>query len=284
MQSMQTIYPPLDKKRSEIRLVEILSIDGDEKVQCRLSISSLEDNPTFTALSYVWGDPKVTEDIMLNDELFPGTTNLGAALKYVKAHWCSSFPDRSPGHFRLWVDAICINQKDQNERSSQVDLMREIYSKAELVLSWLGHGIDEIDIAFEALKAIAKETGELGSEEAGDEWLKSYPTWWAKPAEIWDAIRSFFRLPYWHRVWVFQELVLGNHILFLHGSTTLTYEDLNGATSWLSLIQILIGSGRIKKPSFLSREIWILLSVNVFSIAAPVRVNIYKKRELEDDP
>jgi Tetratricopeptide repeat/Heterokaryon incompatibility protein (HET) len=101
IQSMQTIYQSLDERRSQIRLVEILSNDGDEKVQCRLSILSLEDNPTFTALSYVWGDPKVTEDIMFNNELFPVTTNLGAALKYFKAHWCSNFPDQSPGLFRL---------------------------------------------------------------------------------------------------------------------------------------------------------------------------------------
>jgi hypothetical protein len=112
MQSIQALYQPLDESRSEIRLLEVLSSAGDGGVKCRLSVSSLEGNPTFTALSYVWGDPGVTEDIILNDEVFPVTKNLSAALKYIKAHWCSYFPDRSPSLFRLWVDAICINQKD----------------------------------------------------------------------------------------------------------------------------------------------------------------------------
>ncbi|PMD18652.1 HET-domain-containing protein, partial [Hyaloscypha hepaticicola] len=186
----QTMYQPLDKWRFEIRLIEILSHDDDEMVQCRLSISSLEDNPEFTALSYVWGSPKFTEDIVLNDQRFPVTVNLATALKYVKAHWRKNFPDRDPRLFRLWVDAICINQKDPDERSSQVELMRDVYSKTELVLSWLGHGVDEIDIAFDALKTIAKETMELTTEYNGV---------------------GFLRLPYWRRIWIFQELVLGKH-------------------------------------------------------------------------
>ncbi|PMD61064.1 HET-domain-containing protein, partial [Hyaloscypha bicolor E] len=194
---MQTIYQPLDQRRSQIRLIEIISIGGSEKVKCKLSVSSLEDNVEFAALSYVWGDPKVTKDIILNNEIFPVTTNLAAALKHVKAHWCNAFPDRNPGLFRIWADAICINQKDPEERSSQVNLMRDIYAKAELVLSWLGHRIDEIDVALKALKTIAKETRELSSPEA-------------RP---WKATRNFFGLPYWQRVWIFQELVLGKRIL-----------------------------------------------------------------------
>ena len=86
MQSIQAIYTPLYESRSEIRLVELLSDNGNDAIKCRLSISSLEDNPEFTALSYVWGDPEVTEDIFLNDKVFPVTTNLAAALKYVETH------------------------------------------------------------------------------------------------------------------------------------------------------------------------------------------------------
>lgn len=123
MQSIQTIYQSLNASRSEIRLVEILSDDGDNEIKCTSSISSLKDNPEFRALSYVWGDPKVTKDIILDDEIFPVTTNLAAALKYVKTHWCSNSRGRSPALFRLWVDAICINQKDWDERSSQVGFM-----------------------------------------------------------------------------------------------------------------------------------------------------------------
>jgi hypothetical protein len=144
------------------------------------------------------------------------------------------------------------NQKDPDERSSQVNLMREIYSKAELVLSWLGHGIDEIDIAFDTLKTIAKETRELGTEDAGAEWLKSYPTWWNESVRIWESIQTLLRHPYWHRVWILQELVLGKHILFVHGYAALSYEDLARAGNWFQYTEILICGGKIEKPSISS--------------------------------
>ena len=282
-QSMQTMYQPLDERRSEIRLLEILSDDGDEIVQSRLSTSSLEDNPKFTALSYVWGNPKITEDILLNDELFPATVNLATALKYVKGHWCKNFPDRDPRLLRLWVDAICINQKDPNERNSQVDLMRDIYSKAELVLSWLGHGIDEADIALHTLRTIAREIRELGTEDAGVEWLKSYPTWWNDSPEFWEPIQTFLRLPYWRRIWIFQELVLGKHILFMHGSTGLNYEDLRRVASWIIFTEISIRRGEIEKPDFLSQDIWFSLQFQ-FHIAPIQVIRVYKEQRLKDKP
>jgi tetratricopeptide (TPR) repeat protein len=282
-QSMQTMYQPLNERRSEIRLLEFLSDDGDEMVQCRLSTSSLEDNPEFTALSYVWGSPKITENVILNNELFPATVNLATALKYVKAHWCKNFPDRDPRLLRLWVDAICIDQKDPNERGSQVDLMRDIYSKAELVLSWLGHEIDEMDIALDALKTIAKEIRELGMEGAGVEWLKSYPTWWNDSAEFWEPIQTFFRLPYWSRIWIFQEFVLGKHILFMHGSTGLEYEDLRRAASWLFFTDISIRNGEIEKPKFLGQDIWISLQF-LFHTLPILTIRTCKEQMLKDNP
>jgi tetratricopeptide (TPR) repeat protein len=283
IQSMQTMYQPLNEGRSEIRLIEILSDDGDAIVQCRLSISSVEDNATFAALSYVWGDPKTTEEIVLNDELFPATINLAAALKYVRAHWCNNFPDRNPKAFRLWVDAICINQKDPNERSSQIDLMRDIYSKAELVLSWLGHGIDEIDIAFDAFKTIANLTRELGSKYTEEDWLKSFPTWCNDTAESWESIQSFFHLPYWHRVWIFQELVLGKHILFTHGSAALKYKDLVRAGDWIVFAEISIHRGNLEKPSFLSQDAWLSLRF-ALGTAPLIQVRGYKGQMFKDDP
>jgi hypothetical protein len=287
MQSIQATYCPLNEGRSEIRLLEILSNDSDDVVKCRLSVSSLKDNPEFTALSYVWGDPKITGDITLNGEIFQVTTNLAAALRYVKGHWCSNFPHQDSNIFRIWVDAICINQTDDIERSSQVNLVREIYSKAELVLSWLGHGLDEIDLAFDILKTIAKETGELGNQPAGVEWLKNYPTWCVEfePNKAYlDSIQTFFKLPYWRRVWIFQELVLGTRILVVHGSTNMAYEDLYQANEWILSTRESIDSGEIQMPDFLHLDIWIRLSDPYFDVAVILKVSLCKKPGVEVGP
>ena len=72
------------------------------------------------------------------------TRNLATALRHVKDNWSTHFPSRLLRDFRLWADALCINQADIAERGRQVLLMADIYSSAELVFAWLGSG----DIGF----------------------------------------------------------------------------------------------------------------------------------------
>ncbi|KAK4167756.1 heterokaryon incompatibility protein-domain-containing protein [Cladorrhinum sp. PSN259] len=92
-------------------------------------------NETFTtcrrcgALSYVWGDPTVTRCISVDGQDFKVTTNLGDALLELR--------DRRRQR-KLWVDAICINQQDAREKSSQIPLMSQIYRDATRVIVWLG--------------------------------------------------------------------------------------------------------------------------------------------------
>src|ERR1700712_2257370 len=123
------LYTPLDPLKSEVRLLEISS-DTISIVSCHLSICSLLERPKYRALSYVWGDPKVTETILVNGQNFAATTNLASALRSARDHVLDD------GGI-LWVDAICINQNDLDEKSHQVQLMGDIYRQASIVLSWL---------------------------------------------------------------------------------------------------------------------------------------------------
>ena len=43
--------------------------------------------------------------------------------------------DRS---LQIWADAVCINQNDVDERSSQVSIMSDIYQEAKKCQIWLG--------------------------------------------------------------------------------------------------------------------------------------------------
>jgi len=83
----------------------------------------------YAALSYVWGDENETATIMVNGQKREVTTNLETALRA----FCrkSEFGDG----FKLWVDAISINQNDLEERGRQVSRMREIYSTAWTVVA-----------------------------------------------------------------------------------------------------------------------------------------------------
>lgn len=73
------LYQPLKPSLKQIRLVEIFpatSADDNEPIQLGLTVKDLDQAPSYSALSYVWGDPAVTQDVILNGTPRPMTTNL----------------------------------------------------------------------------------------------------------------------------------------------------------------------------------------------------------------
>lgn len=136
------IYQPLDKSTREIRLIQILSDDPNSLVECRLQTHSLDDQPSFVALSYVWGDPQAREDILIDGQLMSITLSLAQALRSARG----VFAKLTEGStiLLLWADAICINQQDIAERSWQVQhIMRHVYQDAISVFCWLGSSDDD---------------------------------------------------------------------------------------------------------------------------------------------
>lgn len=170
-----SVYQPLNPAEEEIRLLEIVSIHP--QVICKLSTVSLLEQPPFTALSYVWGDPDVTTDIILEGVPTSVTTNLAYAIHHVHQYWKVAFPDRDLSTCRIWADAICINQKDVNERNQQVKLMRGIYWSSELVFSWLGPEDTRTCAALTTIDVLADEitSNDTGNGEVELSWMEKYP-------------------------------------------------------------------------------------------------------------
>jgi len=259
----------------------------------RLHVISLLDNPSFAALSYVWGDQNITNEIQVNKTPVPVTTNLATALKFVKGHWQAEFPNSNASSFRLWVDAICINQSDLDERSSQVSLMGRIFRSANIVFSWLGNDIDGTDLAIKTFNIILEEIAHeflklwpkkfVGSSwrDMGLTWMKRYPQLCRVDKEdfgntAWDSLGAFFDNPYWSRVWIFQEMVLASRLLFVHGSTSLPLEYLDSACLYL----LSIGSIEAKPVyrHFMDPEIFSALTRGMLLPARPM-VPIGKARD-----
>jgi hypothetical protein len=128
-------YEPLDEAAHEIKLLTLHSGAFTAPIVVTLSITPFtEDNiPAFEALSYTWGSPESPVDILVNQAMDQGTLsvtrNLGEALLYLR------YEDKPR---ILWIDAICVNQQDLDERSQQVKRMADIYSRATRVVVWLG--------------------------------------------------------------------------------------------------------------------------------------------------
>ncbi|OCK75956.1 HET-domain-containing protein, partial [Lepidopterella palustris CBS 459.81] len=134
---MPLTYTPLDPTRSEIRLLELLHpTTGTNPIRCRIHTVSLKDILRYNAVSYVWGDRSNPLKITVDDSEVLVTQNLFYALKslvkYVQP--LSELGDA----FYLWVDAICIDQNNMEEKATQIPLMRDIYETAFAAFAFMG--------------------------------------------------------------------------------------------------------------------------------------------------
>jgi len=116
----------------------------------KLCVVSLKSRPCFAALSYVWGGYSSPKPDVLRIRLDNGvrvkidiTSNCKDALLALRERY---------GAICIWIDAICINQVDQVEKASQLMLMGDIYTWAEMVYVWLGPETDASRRAFRSLQ------------------------------------------------------------------------------------------------------------------------------------
>lgn len=133
---MSGIYTRL--QNGQIRTILLLPGTGD-KIQSFMQASSLSTTGTtkaqaYEAVSYVWGPPVMTSSIMCDGIEVRVTGTIYSLLRCLRH---KEFPRR------LWIDALCINQADIEERNVQVSRMKQIYSNASRVLIWLGDQQDD---------------------------------------------------------------------------------------------------------------------------------------------
>ncbi|KAH7391698.1 heterokaryon incompatibility protein-domain-containing protein [Pyrenochaeta sp. MPI-SDFR-AT-0127] len=180
------------------------------------------------------------------------------------------FPRSIPNAF--WIDAICINQDDNAERSSQVRLMGELYRSARLVLGWLGaddggnlgravSDLQEVSTQWQvpgtSIAQIWKYM-ETHSESDVFQGLDPVSRFWESPDHdplqfhpLWLDICKIFQHKYWTRVWIRQEILLAKGLLFLLGYNSMSWESISRFWS-----QILICAQRDLTPPGLSLGRW----------------------------
>ncbi|MCJ1243494.1 hypothetical protein MMC30_000691 [Trapelia coarctata] len=176
----------------------------------------------FLALSYTWGDPTNVREILVNGQSMLVTQNLEACLRalrrkqYVQNGW------------RLWIDAICINQKDIIERAGQVKRMREVYTKAWTPIIWLGEETEGSDVALDLIITLASEYTSRDGVNRLTKTLHQNPQHFGRGR--WRALNDVVCRRYWRRLWILQEVVLGrNSTPVLCGHRTLPWAHFAGA-------------------------------------------------------
>lgn len=172
----------------------------------------------FTALSYVWGPPDFEISFQLGDsQSILITKTLSSALHHMRAK------DKSVW---LWIDQICINQRDISEKEHQIPLMGMIYSHATNVLIWLGdEGNDDVSLAFETLHTIRARL-QLSDEKISEADFERLAL--PDPSNVaWWEVKQLFRRPWFTRLWTIQEVILPRtDVCVKCGKATVPWGDL----------------------------------------------------------
>ncbi|KAJ8132119.1 hypothetical protein O1611_g1501 [Lasiodiplodia mahajangana] len=210
-------YTPLQTGR-ELRLLKLAGGEENSGLKGELIHFNLDRGPDYSALSYVWGSKIAPTKIECNGYQVEITENLADALRHLRYQSESR---------HLWVDALCINQQDADEKSHQVALMKDIYAHAQEVDVWLG--LDEEGIA---VRLFAEAENLLASLEAkveqdvesldGAQWQ----CFSAAPFFILPRLSLLFKREYFTRTWVIQEVGLANRPVAHCGKATVNFNKL----------------------------------------------------------
>jgi hypothetical protein len=123
-------YQALKQNVDCTRFVKIEPEENDkEPIVCTLVHIAFGERPKFQALSYMWGDEHAKESIILDGCEFAVRKNLRDALGHLRKRARDTL---------FWIDALCINQRDMEERNTQLRMMSQIYFRASTVVIWLG--------------------------------------------------------------------------------------------------------------------------------------------------
>jgi len=226
------IYSKLETTSQDIRILELLSAAGNnEPIRCNLEVVSLYDLPEFEALSYTWGEPDDDPQfqIWLNGALVRIRQNLWYALQRLRFIIRGPYTDRAR---RLWIDALCINQDDIEERNHQVAFMGHIYRHARVVLVWLGNeasnakwrGSPSNSLNLDPIRPLST-FGEV-SRRSDHIYVPFVATLLDSRYQFfWDDVAYICTLPYWQRLWIVQEICLASEVQLLYGNETCSWDD-----------------------------------------------------------
>jgi len=173
-------------------------LENEYPVHCSIHHVPLDSKPAYTALSYTWGDASKTRPLVIEEDgeefELRITENLDSAFRNLGL----------AGDF--WIDAVCINQSDELEKSWQVQQMWRIYNSAECMATWLGTAADDSDLLMDQISKIDL-IDRARDAKSTDEFSQVFKNW--APPEDFISLPAFSALTkraYWRRVWIQQEL------------------------------------------------------------------------------
>ena len=223
--------------KDSIRILSLLPGDRGAPLQCELHRADIPglvgpegaSELTFEALSYVWGDGSLCQRLFCNNSAIKITQSLFDALIHLRY---------SEATRMLWIDAVCINQNNNDEKIEQIPHMKDIYLHASHVVIWLGLAEESTSRALGLIRLAANclrhesgqsmrgrdlsRFGEAFSDERNRQWGFPHKT----DVEGWLPVTAFFARKWFSRCWTFQEVVLATKATIRIGAHFLDWADL----------------------------------------------------------
>jgi hypothetical protein len=213
-------YRPLES--DHIRILHLSPGSGQEPLLCEIEHAELAKKPSYEALSYVWGTGTASYRATVgSDKLLHIRPSLYNALRDLR---------HAEESRALWVDAICINQSNVDEKSQQVALMCKIYREAASVVTYIGEEEEDISqglaLAYEIQDYVQSHLHEdpdgrlLLTDEDEELCRLGFPP---RYHPKWRALRYLMKLPWATRMWIVQESVLNREMIMMYGRTVIPW-------------------------------------------------------------
>lgn len=163
--------------------------------------------PDYDAMSYTWDGQDLDEDVLFGGRVLKTALNVKRMLQQRASCLRTTY---------LWIDAVCINQTDESEKSSQILLMGKIYSQAKRTLVWLNSTNPKPSEAIR-IKITLHFIGLLAKYLTNDIELLDLGCYHLSSQELWGCVEKFLAHPYWGRLWIIQEVSMGREVNIIYG-------------------------------------------------------------------
>jgi hypothetical protein len=214
------MYTPL--KSWQTRILRIHASEVSHQLSADLLVAAICDTEdlliestgakvAYTALSYSWGRPALGEALICNETNMPVSRSNAAALIALRSHTEPTY---------VWIDAICINQEDDLEKSAQVARMLSIYRKARYVTVWIGESDTDSRLAFACIEGLSK----LREAVFNFDNTTHASSCCDQLRSIYHALRSLYDRPWLQRTWIRQEIYGARRLTILCGMQQISWD------------------------------------------------------------
>lgn len=230
---------------SQIRLLELQAGPEDSAIHCGLAIHEIDSAPAYHAISYTWGPVFPQREILVNGLTMTVREACYYALRQARLH-----SDKS---LLVWVDSICINQSDAEEKALQVGMIADIFSRATEVFACIGRHANNSQLVFqhaaglcsdlpattgpsfyaecESCVQLLDEEGEYVTLDEEDDPIHGLHLWASQiPAadlrRLDEAVHHLSERSYWERMWIYPEVAMAQTISVMCGDSVLPMDKI----------------------------------------------------------